>query len=62
MKKKGYETPKTFVVSLYNMNVLCVSDVTSGIGINYGGVDDEGVIIPSARKRVFLWENDFDWE
>ena len=33
------------------VTMICVSGVTSGIGIGYGGVDEMGEIDPASRRR-----------
>ncbi len=48
MKKKEYIAPSMDVVEIKNMQLLAGSGVTSDNGIDYGGVDDEGIIDPMA--------------
>lgn len=48
MKKKEYIAPSMDVVEIKNMQLLAGSGVTSDNGIDYGGVDDEGIIDPSS--------------
>lgn len=47
MKKKEYIAPSMDVVEIKNMQLLAGSGVTAD-GIDYGGVDDEGIIDPSS--------------
>lgn len=47
MKKKEYIAPSMEVMEIKNMQLLAGS-VTSDSGIDYGGVDDEGIIDPMA--------------
>jgi len=48
MKKKEYIAPSMDVVEIKNMQLLAGSGVTSDNGIDYGGVDDEGTLDPTA--------------
>lgn len=45
MKKKEYMTPSIEVVEIKNMQLLAGSGVTSD-GIDYGGIDEEGILDP----------------
>jgi hypothetical protein len=47
MKKKEYIAPSMDVVEIKNMQLLAGSGVTAD-GIDYGGVDDEGTLDPTA--------------
>ena len=47
MKKKEYIAPSMDVVEIKNMQLLAGSGVTS-TGIDYGGVDNDGTLDPSA--------------
>ena len=47
MKKKEYIAPLMEVVEIKNMQLLTGSGVTAD-GIDYGGVDDEGTLDPTA--------------
>ncbi len=47
MKKKEYIAPLTEMVEIENMQLLTGSGVTAD-GIDYGGVDDEGTLDPTA--------------
>ena len=47
MKKKEYIAPLMEVVETKNMQLLAGSGVTAD-GIDYGGVDDEGTLDPTA--------------
>ena len=48
MKKKEYIAPSMEVMEIKNMQLLAGSGVTSDSGIGYGGIDDEGIIDPTA--------------
>ena len=48
MKKKEYIAPSMDVVEIKNMQLLAGSGVTSDNGIDYGGIDDEGILDPSS--------------
>jgi len=48
MKKKEYIAPSMEVMEIKNMQLLAGSGVTSDNGIDYGGVDDEGTLDPTA--------------
>ena len=47
MKKKEYIAPLTEMVEIENMQLLTGSGVTAD-GIDYGGVDEDGILDPSA--------------
>ena len=47
MKRKEYMTPSMEVVKIKATTLLAVSGVTSN-DIDYGGVDEDGTIIPAA--------------
>ena len=47
MKKKEYIVPSMEVVEIKNMQLLAGSGVTSD-GIDFGGIDDEGTLDPTA--------------
>ena len=47
MKRKEYIIPLMKVVELNKMRLLTGSGVTSD-GIDYGGVDEDGILDPSA--------------
>ena len=43
--------------------IICASDgVTSGKGIGYGGVDEDGEKDPSARRRRDVWDDEEEEE
>ena len=55
--KKIYIQPTCLIVKMGVTSLICGSDdITSAEGINYGGVDEEGLIEPSSR------ESDGDWD
>ena len=59
MNKKAYISPSLKVLHLTASCVFAMSDVTDeGRGIGYGGVDEDGVIIPSVNSWN-SWEEDF---
>lgn len=62
MERKQYKRPSSNIVCINQMSIICTSDVTSGIGIGFGGTDETGNIEPSSRKQVFPWDTSFDEE
>lgn len=42
MKKKIYVCPKTDSQEMSLSSMLCLSGVNSGIGIDFGGIDEDG--------------------
>ena len=57
--KKKYNTPEMSIVGLQYTRLLANSDVWSDVGLGYGGVDDDGSLIPETRENNIL---DDDWE
>ena len=61
--KKTYLKPLTEVVIMGKQTIICASDgVTSGKGIGYGGVDEDGEKDPSARRRRDVWDDEEEEE
>ena len=57
--KKVYMEPQVVVAEMEMMSVICISNgVTSERGIDYGGVDEDGTIEPSARRHNAVWEDE----
>lgn len=60
--KKTYIEPSVMVANIRTSMMICVSDgVTSGgdaKGIDYGGVDEEGVKDPASRRQYDVWEDE----
>ena len=56
--KKKYNMPKLDEVLMETEMPLAASGVTSDIGIDYGGVDEEGEQDPSVKGNSF----NFEWE
>lgn len=56
--KKKYNTPGMCIVEIQNISPLANSDISSDVGLGYGGVDDDGSIIPEARENI--WDD--GWE
>lgn len=56
--KKKYNMPKLDEVLTETEMPLAASGVTSDIGIDYGGVDEEGEQDPSVKGNSF----NFEWE
>lgn len=58
--KQTYLSPAAFVEEMEPETVVCTSGVVSdpdtpGIGIDYGGVDEDGTMVPSARLNFDVW-------
>ena len=61
--KKTYLQPLTMVVMMGTQTIVCASKgVTSGKGIGYGGVDEDGEKDPSARRRRDVWDDEEEEE
>ena len=56
--KKKYNTPGICIVEIQDISPLANSDISSDVGLGYGGVDDDGSIVPEAREIV--WDD--GWE
>lgn len=56
--KKTYIIPEISVVVTLHETPLAASGVSSGNGIGYGGVDDQGQKDPDVKANTF----DFEWE
>ena len=54
MKKKAYMMPAMQVVKIDNVQLLSGSGVTSDNGIQFGGIDEEGTLDPSAPDMLGL--------
>ena len=60
MKKRQYIKPSLVVVATATTAIIMASGVSaSEKGIEYGGVDEEGVKDPSARRHD-VWEEEAD--
>jgi len=62
--KKEYQQPSTYMVIIGTSMMTCASKgVTSEKGIDYGGIDNDGVKNPSARRRRRdVWDEEEDME
>ncbi len=61
--KKTYLQPLTKVVMMGTQTIVCASKgVTSGKGIGYGGVDEEGEKDPASRRRRNVWDDEEEEE
>mgnify|MGYP006988858686 CR=1 FL=1 len=58
--KKYYKNPVTTVLNVDLQSLLNGSGVNSDKGIGYGGVDTDGIIVPGARRRHDLWEEELE--
>ena len=56
--KKLYIAPTTETDRQEEQEMLCSSYVSSDIGIDYGGVDEEGELDPDARWHSGLWDEE----
>lgn len=61
--KKMYSKPQMEVVSVSVADLLANSNsITGPEGTGYGGVDEDGSIIPAARRHHGVWEDDEEEE
>lgn len=61
--KKIYFEPETFVEDIRQQAIICTSDISGADGgpgsdIDYGGIDDEGLIDPTSWNQDYLWDED----
>jgi hypothetical protein len=58
MEKKRYIAPAVDIMQEDLSFLLCTSNGVTSVtyGINYGGVDDEGILEGSSRRTV--WDDD----
>ena len=68
MKQKRYITPTVTVVTIESCRFLCASgvylaeDTPQTPAIPYGGVDEEGEMVPGARVDRYMDDEDDDDE
>ena len=56
--KKKYLEPTIESIHVEATMMICGSNnISSDIGINYGGVDEDGTKDPSSRKYNNLWDD-----
>lgn len=62
MKKTAYIAPaiKTRIIYIESVLASASDDMTSNIGVIYGGVDEEGTHEPSAKDDDFFWDSSID--
>ena len=58
--KKRYLQPSLAIHKMGTWVILTGSGVTSGKGIGYGGVDENGTKDPSSRRSMDLWDDEED--
>lgn len=62
--KKYYERPSLAIEETKALELICASEtITSNLGINYGGVDENGNMTVESRRQ-YLWdeaEAEEDW-
>ena len=63
MTKKGYVRPCIMVENINSAELICASQggVTSDVGINYGGIDEEGTITVESRRNSVWDDDEEDW-
>lgn len=60
--KKEYMQPAIVMVQTKLAMMICGSqDITSDVGIGYGGVDEEGELDPAARRHN-VWDEEENLE
>ncbi len=58
MKKNSYLRPSMTVEKMDATDLICASqDITSNVGLNYGGVDEEGTK-PVDSRQYSVWDDD----
>ena len=55
--KKTYIEPSVEMDGMEPETIICGS-VTSAMGIDYGGVDENGTKDPASRRQWDAWENE----
>lgn len=61
--KKIYIQPTCMIVKIGVTSLICGSkDITSAEGIDYGGVDEEGLVEPSSREFDLDWDEEADFD
>lgn len=62
MKKTAYIAPaiKTRIINIESVLLSASNGVTSDIGIDYGGEDEDGTHEPSAKDDDFFWDSPID--
>lgn len=63
--KRIYQQPSVEMANYGMEEMICASkDITSELGIDYGGVDEDGTKDPASRQNCSVWEdeeNEEDW-
>ena len=58
MNKKDYVSPSVTTEQMDMMKLICASEgITSDIGIDYGGVDEDGTMTVDCRRHT-VWDED----
>ncbi len=58
MKEKEYVMPSVTIVQIAPTDMVCTSsDITSSLGADYGGVDEEGTKTVDSRRRS-VWDDE----
>lgn len=59
--KKKYITPRMWIVELQHIRPLATSGVgvDSPYDIGYGGVDNDGIVVPEVRQINGAWEDEW---
>ncbi len=61
MKKKEYTTLKMKEMEM-NIHHFLLGSVKSELGIGYGGIDEDGILDPAARKGLFDLDEWDEWD
>lgn len=63
--KKHYVQPSLALKQVESVELICTSQaITSDLGIDYGGVDEDGDITVECRRHHNIWDDDVseeDW-
>ena len=60
MKKIDYKKPEIKVMSLFSEQMLttCSGEVDGNHEFDYGGSDDDGELVPNAKRGI--WDDNFN--
>lgn len=57
--KKDYLQPLMTIVIIESTELICASkDITSDVGIDYGGIDEDGEKTVDSRRHRTVWDDE----
>lgn len=63
MMKKQYLQPSLVIVQVKTAELICNSqDIISDLGIDYGGVDEDGTETVDSRRHQTVWDDEEEEE